>query len=353
MLENEFSCVYYPQQYPRNARVLTILALVFDKIYFPGVWIPNRPIDTKAVQAEIDRILKISKEKKSRIHMNDTLQMLGLMSFIGPAQTLKDICIFTGRPGYAGTLEEGAEKLTMVLEEMIYGPPPPDFTPVPSLGFAKGLPGAKTAEDAVNAPSWLSYPANAVVFSQKNGVPLLNDWPELPVPCIPNSPKNDARILSSYLALESVKLILPRIGAVNPQQLVEIRNDLKNELVPFRLKMCQISKELNGFIEASTSWQDMQKNTKFLVETTIVPELEDLNKAINDIGKPWHQRLVNVTLDAPELIGNFFTMLPQKALLEVFKRISQEIKEMYDEHVQKNRLIVGSGLSYLMKLQKY
>jgi hypothetical protein len=97
----------------------------------------------------------------------------------------------------------------------------------------------------------------------------------------------------------------------------------------------------------------VQKNAKFLVETTIVPELSNLNKAINDIGKPWHQRLVNVTLDAPELIGNFFTMLPQKALLEVFKRINQEIKEMYDEHIQKNRLIIGSGLSYLMKLQEY
>jgi hypothetical protein len=181
MIENELSCVYYPQQYPRNARVLTVLALVFDKIYFPGVWIPNRPIDTKGVQAEIDRILGLMKSKPQRIDTNDNIQMLGLMSFIEPAKILKDICIFTGKPGYAGILEEGAKELTKVLEEMIYGPPPPNFTPTPSLGFAKGLPGENSAENSINAPSWLSYPANAVAFSQKNGIPLLNDWLDLPV----------------------------------------------------------------------------------------------------------------------------------------------------------------------------
>jgi hypothetical protein len=329
------------------------LALVFDKIYFPGVWIPNKPIDTKAVKVEIERILGLMKTKRGRIHDNDNIQMLGLMNFIEPANALRNICIFTGKPGYAGILEEGTKELTMILEEMIYGPPPPDFMPVPSLGFAKGLPGENSAENSINAPSWLSYPANAVAFSQKNRIPLLNDWPEFPVPYIPHSPKNDARILSAYLALESVKCIFPRIGAVNPEQLVEIRNDLRDELIPFRIKMCQISKELNGAIDASSSWQDVQKNAKFIVETTIVPELENLNKAINDTGKPWHQRLVNVTLDTPELIGNFFTMLPHKAALEVFKRISQEVKEIYDEQVQKNRLMIGSGLSYLMKLHKY
>lgn len=352
MTHDEFSCVYYSQQYPRSLRVLSVLALVFDKIYFPGVWIPNRPVDEKAIKTEIDRILKVCKGKKSRIHTNDTLQMLGLMSFIGPAQTLKDICVFTGKPGYAGTLEKGAEELTMVLEEMLYGPPPPDFTPVPSLGFGKGLPGAKTAEDAVNAPSWLSYPANAVIFSQKHNISLLNDFPELPVPCVPHSPKSNAKALSTYLALESVNMVLPKIGPVHPEQLLEIRSDLQSDLASFRLTMLKLSKELNEMISLKSAWQEIQKEAKFLAETTVVPELENLRKSINDTGKPWHKRLVDMTLDAPELIGNFTMMLPHQALIQVFKRIGQEIKEIYDDQIEKNRILIGSGLSYLIKLQQ-
>jgi len=352
MNNNEFSCVYYPQQYPRSFRSLTILALVFDKVYFPGVWIPNKPVDREAVQTEIDRIINVLKEKKPLRHTYDTQQMLGLMSFIGPGQTLRDICIFTGRSGYAGTLEEGTEELTMVLEKMVYGPPPPSFTPTPSMGFAKGLPGENTADNSVNAPSWLSYPANAVIFSQKYSIPLLNDCPELPVPCVPYSPKSNAKILSTYLALESLKMVLPKIGPVDPEQLLEIRSDLQDELASFRLKMLELSKELNQAISSSSSWQHIQKNAKFLVETTVIPELENLRRAINDAGKPWHKRLVDLALDAPELIGNFTTMLPPQALIQVFKRIGQEIKEIYDEQIEKKRVLFGNGLSYLMKLQQ-
>lgn len=58
---------------------------------------------------------------------------------------LREFCVFTGKFGQCGTLEEGANEITMLLEKIIFGPPPPNFTPTPPMGFAKGLPGDKEA----------------------------------------------------------------------------------------------------------------------------------------------------------------------------------------------------------------
>src|SRR3989304_5545011 len=139
MNESILECVYHPQPYPRGERVLTLLALVFDKIHFPGTWLPKHVVDERAIWEEIRRIQSYYAQR-DRIS-NDSILLLGLMAFVKKSQVLNSICIFTGRPGYPGTLEEGTNELMMALEEMIYGPPPSGFTPTPSLGIAKGLPG--------------------------------------------------------------------------------------------------------------------------------------------------------------------------------------------------------------------
>ncbi len=73
-----------------------------------------------------------------------------------------------------GVLEPQAKELMMVLEEMIYGPPPPNFLPTPSLGFSKGLQGSSSA---VNGPGWVAYPANAFLYAARMGLPLVTDNP--------------------------------------------------------------------------------------------------------------------------------------------------------------------------------
>ena len=56
----------------------------------------------------------------------------------------------------------------------------------------------------VTWPGDYHYLANSVIESAKTGIPLLNDLPNhLPIPGLdPNMPHNDAKILSSILAIE-------------------------------------------------------------------------------------------------------------------------------------------------------
>jgi len=53
---DSLDAVYYSQQVPASAEALTLLAFIFDRIYFPGVYMPDVELDEQGVRKEIQRI---------------------------------------------------------------------------------------------------------------------------------------------------------------------------------------------------------------------------------------------------------------------------------------------------------
>ncbi|WP_206460543.1 hypothetical protein [Anaerovorax sp. IOR16] len=173
--DKSFNAVYYSHPVP-SFESLTFMSFIFDKIYFPGVYIPNSGIDEKETIKEIERI------RQNGFRGIDDPSIFNSMIFALHNKYLSDICVFTGEFGNLGVLEKGASDLTKELEELVYGSPPSNFTPTPVMGFSKGLPGDEKA--SVNGPSWISYPANALIFAIQKGMPLINDNPMMPIPSL-------------------------------------------------------------------------------------------------------------------------------------------------------------------------
>lgn len=344
-MNETFDAVYYSQPVPFSFYTLTVLALVFDKIYFPGVYIPHSGVDEIETIKEINRVKSLG-----RIDI-ETAQLINCMVFSLYNKYLKDFCVFTGEFGYMGVLEEGAEELTMLLEELIFGPPPPNFHPTPSMGFAKDLPGDKEA--SVNGPSWISYPANALIYATKHGLPLINDNPNLPVPALGGvSPKNNAKILSTILALESVKLALPQLKELKPQEIMEFRYDTREYVKPFRLAMLRLSKELNAAINSEMEISEIEKEARFLVETTVYPELEELEKFITDPAKPWYKRVIDLAKTAPELVSNFFTMPKHLAIAKLLEKCVLTLTGLVEDELDKQSSSKARGFYYLLRIKQ-
>ena len=53
-------CVYYSGPVPRDVAALTALCFVFDKIHFPGVYLPKGDYDRELLQREIARLEALS-----------------------------------------------------------------------------------------------------------------------------------------------------------------------------------------------------------------------------------------------------------------------------------------------------
>jgi hypothetical protein len=342
--DNSFDVVYYTQPVP-PFETLTFLSLIFDKVIFPGVHIPFEGVDEKETVKEIDRL------KKLGIDSQDDVHIINCMVYALHGKYLKEFCLFTGEFGYAGILEDGANKLTMQLEEMVYGPPPPNFHPVPPMGFAKGLPGNDKL--SVNSPSWISYPANAFIYASKKGLPLINDNPRMPMLSLGGLDiKCNAKLLSTILAIECVNFVLPKIKPMRPNEIAEFREETKNYVKPFRMSMLKLSKELNVVIKSTISIEEIQKEARFLVETTVYPELEELRKAIQDPGKPWFSKAFDLVKDTPELVTNFATLPLNIAIAKVLVKLGSVFADIGESQSEKEKK-ARSGITYLLKLNDW
>src|SRR6266478_1586219 len=126
-MNESFEVVYYSAPTPSSWRSLATLALVFDRIHFPGVYMGTEGIDEAETIREIDRI-RLALAGAGRPNVDD-VQLLKCLLVASQHKYLKDFCLFPGTFGTCGTLEPGAEKLMMALEEEYFGPPPPGFHP--------------------------------------------------------------------------------------------------------------------------------------------------------------------------------------------------------------------------------
>lgn len=344
-MSDSFDIVYYSQPVPPSLKVLTFLSCLFDKIHFPGVFIPDEGFDAEETRKEIDRLSKLG------IRDFDDAQCINIMTYALHKNHLKDFCVFTGKDRYMPTLEEGAEELMRHLGELIYGPFPPDFTPAYNTKFVKGLPG--DGNTAVSAPSAISYPANAFIYSMRHGIPLLNDDPGLPVPALGNtSPVSNAKLLSTILSIECVKFLIPNLKALTPEQIVEFRGQTAQYVKPFRLKMLKLAKDFNSAIDKNMSPLDIEKEARFLVETTVYPEIEELRQTLSDPQKPWHRRAIDFGKSVPELAICFASLPLNIAIAKSLVSIAEILGDSQDDIENRKRKIAQSGMYYLLKLEE-
>ena len=151
---DRFEAVYYSYAVPRSAEALTILGLVFDRIYFPGVCMPSEGFDETAVRAEIQRIASLG------LRDPETQQLLGCMAHSLYQKYLTDFCVFSGSSGIPDEVHEVVDRL----EELLFGPRPEGEIAVRTGPWIKGFPG-DSPSTCLSAPDTITYPANALVFA--------------------------------------------------------------------------------------------------------------------------------------------------------------------------------------------
>lgn len=343
--EQQFEAVFYSAPVPSSLRTLAVLALLFDRVHFPGVYIADN-VDVEAVREEIERIQVLPDRRTV-----DRAQLLNCMIYAVQRPFVSDFCVFNGKYGYAGILEEGTEELIAELDRLIFGPPRDGFIPTHPSGFAKGLPGPEGS--GVNAPSWIAYPANALLYAAKNDLVIVNDDPSLPFLGIPDTElKANARALSTLLALEAVQLVLPPLPRLGFEGIAELRADTRKDVAPFRRAMLRLSKDLNAAIVSDTLLVDVQKEARFLVETTVLPQLAELRESLANPKRPWYRRAVDIVKDLPQLVGNFVTLPIPMATAQLLSKIGMLLADVRDEQLEAQGIAKRGGFHYLLKIQE-
>jgi hypothetical protein len=336
-----FEAVYYPQQVPRSLETLTFLGFLFDKVYFPGVYLPPvDQIDIPAVRAEVERI------KKFLPSSIEDIQLVQCMSFSTVRQFVDDFCVFGCK------VPEKISALANTIEEMVYGPPKEGFIPILTSACIKALPGGDPAVAQVNFPGAFHYPAGALLFSAEHGIPVINDTPQLPIPGVPGDAKANAKLLAMIMAMEAIRMVLPKIKALRPDALREFRQETAQYVRPFRLAMLRLARDLNAALSSDAPLAEVQQQAKFLAETTIYPTLRELDAEITNPAKPWYRRAVDLARSAPELAASFLTLPKHLAWAKVLGEVAKTLADLRDDQLDKEHKLERSGLHYLLRLKE-
>lgn len=331
--------VFYSAPIPTNLPTLTFLGLVFDRVHFPSVHIPTEGFDPKEVLAEINRI------KAFNFRDYDTFLLLELMKY-ALIPRLREFCHFAGKPdqvfGGKDTESENVRKLVEALYDRIYGPPRENFSPSFTSGHHKGL----SREQSIDYPGHLFYQTNALLYSGKHGIPLINDNPHLPVPALDGeAARNNTKLLTAIMAMECVKLVLPEIGGLQPKQLLEARAELAPYLRPFRLAMLQLASKVNAEIDVKSDQRDIMEAARFIIETDVYPTLVELKNELNKPSRGWIERAWDSTKKIPLIVAAYAQFDPRITVPALLILFGDWIRENFKK--EKPR----SNLYYLLKLE--
>ena len=339
--------VYYPSLVPNNRFTITQLAILFDEILLPGVYLPLEVLDTIEIKERIKHIESVDAEQGER-----SIDMLMPLYFAKEYSILSNIFVGTGSPGHMGTLEDGAGELTLKIEEAYFGPPAPGETPIPTMGFNFGVGNGDPAVDQINGPAFFSYPANAYIYAQRHNLPIISDSSFMPLPSIAKQPVN-ADLLTTHLSLSALSLILPKIRPLSAEEILTVRNGMKKDIEALNATMSSYGGRLRQLAGQSPEISDIQREAEFIAKTEIYPQLEHLKRTLESPGSVITRNMIDLTMENPDLIASLMIQphnieLWMKALKATGSALKKTVHDLRDESERQN----SSGLGLLLKLPK-
>jgi hypothetical protein len=139
---------------------------------------------------------------------------------------------------------------------------------------------------------------------------------------------------------------------VSFEELSEFRAESKDLVVPFRRAMLRLSKELNGAISSDAQLAEVRKEARFLVETTVAPDLEQMREELLRPTRPWYKRIGDLAVATPELVGAFTVMPTNMAIAAALAKAIGILTDVRDVQLEREGLSKRAGFHYPLKLQE-
>lgn len=159
-----------------------------------------------------------------------------------------------------------------------------------------------------------------------------------------------AKQLATLLAMKSIEMMLPQVRAVRPEEILEAREKLREQLPPFWSAMFKTSVELKKIISNAKDHYEVEKEAVDLVDRTIRPAVIDLVTKLEKERKDWFYKiLAPVRSGLRLLVGN--PLLTQQQLLTNALVLTSDACVSIAENLRSiDSLKREAGLSYLLDL---
>lgn len=195
----------------------------------------------------------------------------------------------------------------------------------------------------------------AVIKCQDKTFVPVTDNPKFQVPALILNQfdlARHARLQAVAAAIASLEIVLPPIVELEDEDILRLREELKEELIPFRSAMLGLSPQIRNFLNEGASIRDVYEEAKYVVDTSIRPILGECRAKIEQEKNAFWRRVLLKTGGAlPKFIMNWAEKSLISAAVDAVKDFSDlGVSAVNNELLLENMKKQG-GFGFLLSLE--
>lgn len=343
-----FTGMYFSNSYIQDKNKLANYLLYYDELHFgmPGAfhvdnWISNENLNKPF---SIQVIGKNSKgDEKEDIFNKENLA--NLIYFVKGNHVLLNKCIFFHKEVLGRVADEFSNRLlnggieTEKFFSILNGE---DYEIKTYIDYAKTY----SSEYATIA----NIKATALIEAEKNNYNLIfEEQNEINKFWGKNSLAKD---LSNIMAYNALNLVVPSIKIDSPDEILELREKMKDQLIPFRMSMRKLSRELKSSCKDAKDMGELYKEAKFIVETQVEPALEELKRRIRNDDNRFITKLFGKAINWIPFLANIYLVPTPEKFFDLVKKVGNDTGELFNE-INNDPLVSEPGIGFLLGLKEF
>ena len=182
-------------------------------------------------------------------------------------------------------------------------------------------------------------------------VPVTDDpkWP-IPASLVENLDiLRFAHLQASALAIQCLEITLPTIANIEDEEILMAREELNEQLIPFRRAMLALSPAVRNGIEHEAKLGDIYREARYIVDTQVSPALGELQYRLQkEKGKFWRKLLLKGSSLIPKFILNWTTQGTLSATMNAIIDAKDITLDLINRKDFVSSMIRHGGLGYLL-----
>ncbi len=163
-----------------------------------------------------------------------------------------------------------------------------------------------------------------------------------------------AKLQAVVLAIQSLDIAIPAIAEISDEDILKARDQLSEQLAPFRRSMLALAPMVREGIQSGASLPDMHKEARYIVETNVAPALHELqDRLAKEKGRFWRKLILKGSTVIPKFVLNWTTKGALLAAIDSLGDAKDLALEVMGREALLSSLKSEGGLGYLLSVREH
>ncbi|MHC4544382.1 MAG: hypothetical protein ACYTDW_07395 [Planctomycetota bacterium] len=164
---------------------------------------------------------------------------------------------------------------------------------------------------------------------------------------------SNAKLQAIAAAVESIEMVMPPIIEMEDEDILMLREELANDLIPFRRAMLGLAPQIRKYLNEGASIPDVYREAKYVIDTSVNPILAECRARIEREKRAfWRKILLRAGGILPKFIMNWTEKSIVSAGVDAVKDLSElGVLAINNESLLENMKSQG-GFGFLLNLEE-